>query len=86
MTNDKISDEFAALQELALDLRWSWNHASDEIWRALNPALWDLTRHPYTVLQAVSRDEVERRFTDPALRAKVDALVQTKRDEAAAPA
>ncbi|MEO6992390.1 MAG: DUF3417 domain-containing protein, partial [Lacunisphaera sp.] len=86
MTNEKTSDGFAALQELALDLRWSWNHASDEIWRALNPTLWDQTRHPYTVLQAVSRDEVDRRLGDPALRAKVDALVKMKRDEAAAPA
>ncbi len=85
MTIDNTSNGFAALQELALDLRWSWNHASDEIWRALNPTLWDQTRHPYTVLQTVSRDEVERRLADPALRAKVDALAQTRRNEAASP-
>ncbi len=85
MPSEKKSDGFDALTELALDLRWSWNHASDEIWRALDPTLWHLTRHPYTVLQAISRDEVERRLADPALRAKVDALVQTRREEAAAP-
>ena len=83
MTIEKIPGGFDALTELALDLRWSWNHASDEVWRALDPALWHLTHHPYTVLQAVSRAEVERRLADPALRAKVDALVQTKREKAA---
>ena len=24
---------FAAFAELALDLRWSWDHATDEVWR-----------------------------------------------------
>jgi starch phosphorylase len=79
------SARFDALTELALDLRWSWNHASDEIWRSLDPVLWHQTHHPYTVLQAISREEVERRLADPGLRAKVDALVQTRREEAAAP-
>ena len=29
---------FDALAELALDLRWSWNHAADEVWQQLDPA------------------------------------------------
>ena len=32
---------FDSLAELALNLRWSWNHATDEIWRQLDPKLWD---------------------------------------------
>jgi starch phosphorylase len=31
---------FDSLAELALDLHWSWNHATDEVWRQLDPALW----------------------------------------------
>ena len=30
---------FDSLAELALDMRWSWNHATDEVWRQLDPAL-----------------------------------------------
>jgi hypothetical protein len=26
------------LAELALDMRWSWNHATDYVWRQLDPA------------------------------------------------
>jgi len=37
---------FDSLAELALDMRWSWNHAADEVWRELDPALWDLTHNP----------------------------------------
>ena len=31
---------FDALAELALDMRSSWNHATDQIWRQLDPVLW----------------------------------------------
>jgi starch phosphorylase len=37
---------FDSLAELALDMRRSWNHATDKVWRQLDPALWDLTRNP----------------------------------------
>ena len=51
---------FDSLAELALDMRWSWNHAADEVWRQLDPALWDLTQNPWVVLQTVSWDQLER--------------------------
>ena len=85
MAAEDSSDGFGALTELALDLRWSWNHGTDEIWQQLDPVLWKLTRHPYAVLQAVSRGEIERRWAEPSFRAKVDALVQRRRREAVAP-
>ena len=31
--------EAKALFELALDLRWSWDHSADEVWRQLDPEL-----------------------------------------------
>jgi glycogen phosphorylase len=54
-----------ALAELALDMRWSWNHATDEVWRKLDPALWEITHNPWVVLQTVSRDQIERALGDP---------------------
>ncbi len=35
---------FDSLAELALNMRWSWNHATDEVWRQLDPKLWEITR------------------------------------------
>lgn len=70
---------FEPLAELALDITWSWNHATDEIWRRLDPTLWDLTHNPWGILQTVSRNQIERVCGDPAFRRKVDALVETKR-------
>jgi starch phosphorylase len=77
---------FDALAELALDLRWSWSHASDELWQQLDPDLWGLTHNPWGILQTVSRDRLRHMLADPAFRQKVDALVQAKNDAAKAPA
>ncbi|MGO9116221.1 MAG: alpha-glucan family phosphorylase [Desulfomonilaceae bacterium] len=77
---------FDFLAELALDMRWSWNHAVDEVWRELDPALWDLTHNPWGVLQTVSRDRIERVLADPGFRKKVDDLVQARRQATEAPA
>jgi hypothetical protein len=33
----KEIEGFDSLAELALDLHWSWNHATDEVWRQLDP-------------------------------------------------
>ncbi len=75
-----------SLVELALDLRSSWNHAADEVWRRLNPVLWELTRNPWAVLQTVSRDRIEAFSEDAAFRMAVDNLVQARRKAADAPA
>ena len=65
-----------SLVELALDMRWSWNHSADEVWKQLDPRLWDLTYNPWVILQTVSRDQLLRVLADPAFREKVDDLVQ----------
>ncbi|MGO8691965.1 MAG: alpha-glucan family phosphorylase [Thermoguttaceae bacterium] len=74
------------LAELALDMRWSWNHYADEVWRQLDPALWELTQNPWVVLQTVSRDRLQQMLAEPAFRKKVDALVQRRRQAAETPA
>jgi glucan phosphorylase len=70
---------FGALAELALDMRWSWNHATDEVWRQLDPELWDLTHNPWVVLQTVSRDQIERMLAELGVCQQFDDLVQTRR-------
>lgn len=77
---------FDSLAELALDMRWSWNHCADEMWRQLDPALWDLTHNPWVVLQTVSRDQLERVMSDSACCKTIDDLVQANRRAAQAPA
>jgi len=79
-------DGFDSLAELALDMRWSWNHATDQVWRQLDPVLWELTHNPWVVLQTVSREKLQRDLVAPALRQHIDALLQRQRDTARASA
>src|SRR5436853_2062806 len=54
-----------ALTDLALDLRWSFNHSADQLWERLDPELWDLTHNPWVVLQTVSQQRLQAATTEP---------------------
>ena len=82
-TDDRAG--LALLRELALDLRWSWNHASDEVWSQLAPELWSRTRNPWVVLQSLSRQRLGQLLADPEFRTRLDHLVNRARQAAQAP-
>jgi starch phosphorylase len=84
--NQTQIEGFNSLAELALDLRWSWNHATDNVWRQLDPALWELTQNPWVVLQTVSKDKLKSALADPAFRKQMDNQLQCKRRLAETPA
>jgi starch phosphorylase len=67
-------------------MHWSWDHATDEVWRQLDPRLWEITHNPWVVLQTASRDRIERVLDDPVFRRNVDGLVEAGRRAAEAPA
>jgi glycogen phosphorylase len=73
---EKADDPLAAL---ALDLRWTWNDATDDLWRQLDPELWECTRNPWVILQSVSMDRLHRLLAEPRFREKVQALLEAKR-------
>lgn len=74
----KDVEGFDSLTELALDMSWSWNHATDKIWRQLDSELWEFTQNPWVVLQTTSRKKLEHMLADPSFRQDVDDLIQKK--------
>ncbi len=54
-----------ALADLALDLRWSFNHSADQLWEQLDPELWELTHNPWVLLQTVSQEKLQSVTSDP---------------------
>jgi starch phosphorylase len=74
-----------SLAKLALDMRWSWDHGADQVWRQLDPALWDLTHNPWVVLQTVSRDQFQKVMSDPVFRKEVDDLLQSQKYDNTSP-
>lgn len=75
-TLDKTIAE--ALTELALDLRWSFNHSADHLWERLDPELWDLTHNPWIILQTVSQEKLQSVAADPNFQSLVADLHREK--------
>ena len=70
--------KLAVLAELALDLRWTWSHAGDTLWRMVDADVWERTRNPWTMLQDVSRQRLTALAADPAFMKELQALLAAR--------
>ncbi len=71
-----IPDELEILFEFALDLRWTWSHAGDELWRYIEPQIWERTQNPWMLLRNVSKDRFATLAEDKTFQAKLARLKQ----------
>ncbi len=60
-----LPDALEVLTELALDLRWTWSHGTDKLWRMLDIKAWERTQNPWTLLQNTSHQRLQQ-LTDDA--------------------
>ena len=73
-------DGVDSLVELALNLHWSWNHAADELWEALDRDLWVTTQNPWVILRTVSHEKIKAALGSPEFRQKLDTLLRQNRE------
>jgi starch phosphorylase len=66
------------LADLALDLRWTWSHDADHLWRALDPETWESTANPWLILQNVPHARLAAAAADPAFRRDLDRIVAVR--------
>ena len=71
---------YESVEELALNLRSSWNHSTDEIWRQLDPELWELSHNPWAVLQTTSRENLSSLLTDSKISGLIDGIVKRRKE------
>ena len=71
-----------ALAELALNLHWSWNHASDEIWESLDSELWQTTQNPWLILRTVSKEKIKSLLAAPEFRQRIQELLLQNHESA----
>jgi glucan phosphorylase len=67
------------LMEIALNLHSCWNHEADEMWRSLDPDLWEWTQNPWVILLTASRDKIIALLASPGFRALVLDCLHHKR-------
>ena len=76
----ELSNNLQPLAELALNLRWTWSHGSDALWRSLDAEAWELTRNPWLILNTVSQAHLEQAIQNPQFKEKLDHCINSLRD------
>lgn len=59
------------LVDLALDLRWTWSHATDRLWEWLDAEAWEQTGNPLYILQSVPQTRLEEAAADPNFKTQL---------------
>lgn len=68
-----IPARLATLEELALNIRWSWDHATIALFRRLDRDLWEETQHnPVAMLARLSQERLKEAAEDEAFLAHLD--------------
>ena len=62
------------LRDLASDLRWTWSHTADTLWRTIDPPSWERSENPWSILQNAPRERLEQLAGDAAFLAELDRL------------
>lgn len=71
----ELPKELEDLAALALDLRVTWSHIGDTLWRTVSPELWEATQNPCVVLHNAPRERFEQLANDPAFMKEFRRLV-----------
>ncbi|MBI1195695.1 MAG: alpha-glucan family phosphorylase [Gammaproteobacteria bacterium] len=66
------------LAALALDLRWSWHHGSDALWRQVSPDLWEATHNPWLILETVSNQRLDELAGDKEFLAQLQEQLDSR--------
>jgi glycogen phosphorylase len=75
-----LPKELYELNNLALDLFWTWSHGGDRLWRRLDPDLWEKSKNPWVVLQGISNRRLKDLVHDSEFRRELVQLVDDRRD------
>jgi starch phosphorylase len=69
----RLPETLARLEELALNLRWTWDRGARALFRQIYPELWDqIVDNPCMVLQAASPQRLLALTQDPEFCARLD--------------
>jgi starch phosphorylase len=74
-----LPESLHGLGELALDLRWSWNHSADALWEAVDPELWHRTGNPWLILETIPGARLDALADDPSFISRLDEQLEARR-------
>ena len=75
-----LPEELATLADLALDLRWSWSHATDVLWARIDPELWSMTHNPWLILRNISSEKLRTLAADSDFVSSLQGFVDARQE------
>jgi Glucan phosphorylase len=70
-------ERIARLRELAYNLWWTWHPEAQDLYRSIDPELWELVYHnPVEFLRDVRQRKLEAAANDPAYLKRYDAVLR----------
>ncbi|MBI4332527.1 MAG: alpha-glucan family phosphorylase [Chloroflexi bacterium] len=75
-----LPDEMEVLVDMATDLRWTWSHAGNEVWRRLDPEIWERTGNPLLIMQNVTLERFEQLQGDKEFKKEMERLVEERKE------
>ncbi|MBX3112006.1 MAG: alpha-glucan family phosphorylase, partial [Fimbriimonadaceae bacterium] len=77
----ELPPELAGLKELAYNLRWTWHHESQQLFRDADTELWRATdQNPIEVINQLSGDRVDELLKDEVYLARLQLCVKDLRE------
>ncbi|GAA4088695.1 alpha-glucan family phosphorylase [Actinomadura miaoliensis] len=81
-----LPEPLRPLEELILNLRWSWHHETRDLLRSVDPALWEAVGHdPVRLLGEVSPDRLEQLAADRRFLRRLEDTAEDLREYLTAP-
>jgi starch phosphorylase len=77
----ELPPSLAPLVELALDLRWTWSHGGDALWRSIDNEVWELTQNPWFILQEARREKLDELANDAAFKSNLLRLCNERQEQ-----
>ena len=81
-----LPERLKALEELAYNLRWSWDHETINLFQRLDRPLWESSGHnPVLMLGSIAQERLQDLALDDAFLAHLDSVAAGLRDYVASP-
>ncbi|MGE5697156.1 MAG: alpha-glucan family phosphorylase [Candidatus Sericytochromatia bacterium] len=76
-----LPDRLAALEQLSVNLRWSWDRPTQDLFAAIDPGLWKRSgQDPVALLGAVTPQRLDELAVDEPFLERLDRLADDLRD------
>ncbi|MCG6969991.1 MAG: alpha-glucan family phosphorylase [Gammaproteobacteria bacterium] len=76
----KLPPELEPYADFITDLRWTWSHAGDWLWKTIDKTVWDQTDNPYVVLQNLSQTRLKNLANNREFMQKLEELAEARHE------